>query len=147
MSLDVSPIIPLISQGALPPPGDDVRRHGFDVLVLAAQEYQPPANMFPGVHVLYSPMDDAELSSDEWRQVVNTSRKVARHVRAGRRVLITCQAGLNRSGIHTAVVMHLLTGQAGSAIVRHIRARRTDALFNKSFVRRLEMLRTTALTP
>ena len=57
---------------------------------------------------------------------------------AGREgVLVRCQAGLNRSGLVTALVLLLAGWEPGDA-VRHIRARRSPhALFNRHFVRRL----------
>lgn len=143
--LDVTEIAPRVFQGSAPPPGHEVRRAGFNLLVLAAYEYQPKAVVF-GIPVIHAPMDDDKLTSSQWLQVVNTARTVAKRVQAGDKTLITCQAGLNRSGIITAVTLHLLTGVAGSRIVRMIQAKREHALCNKSFVERLNQLRAQTLS-
>lgn len=145
-ALDVTEIAPRVWQGSAPPPGIEVKRAGFDLLVLAAYEYQPHASVFGGIHVLHAPMDDSKLTGEEWLRVVTTARKVAKRVLEGDKALITCAAGRNRSGIITAVTLHLLTGKAGSSIVRRIQALRKDALTNGSFVARLNQLRATTLS-
>lgn len=143
--LDATKIYTRLYQGSAPPPGHEVRRAGFDLLVLAAYEYQPPAQEFGGIQVLYAPMDDSRLKPKEWLQVVSTARKVDEKVRKGYRALITCQAGRNRSGIITAVTLHLLTGCSGTTAVRTVQALRANALTNDSFVARLRQIRGATL--
>jgi len=139
--LDATRIATRIYQGSAPPPGSDVRRCEFDVLVLSAKEYQPPAEMFPGVSVVHVPLDDAELGHAEWIRAVAAADKVARQIRdRDARALITCAMGRNRSGLVTAITLHLLTGEAGYKIVRHIQRRRQNALTNPSFVKTLMRL-------
>jgi hypothetical protein len=87
--------------------GVEERRFGF-----------PDANLnvslLPRIHAL------AEWAHDEWK--------------AGRRVLIRCQAGLNRSGLIMALVLMRAGFDADSAI-ELIRERRSEyALFNRCFV-------------
>lgn len=144
--LDITEIAPRLWQGSAPPPGGEVKRAGFDLLVLAAYEYQPQASVFGGIHVIHAPMDDSKLTGKKWLQVVSAARTVYKRVAAGGTVLVTCAAGRNRSGIITAVALHLLTGKSGIHVVRRIQALRKDALTNGSFVQRLVQLRATTLS-
>lgn len=139
--LDASRIVRSIYQGSKPPVGGLVRRCDFDLLVLAAMEYQPPPEAFPGVVVYHAPLDDAELTNREFRIALRAAEFAADVWRGGGRILITCQAGRNRSGLITALTLHLLTRDPGAKIVRHIQRRRPDALTNPSFVRALSGLR------
>ncbi len=135
-----SRIAPRLYQGSRPLQGTTLRRVGFDTLVLAAKEHQPSARRFPGVEVIHVPMDDVDrpLSSSELRRVRRASARVARRLVAGRRVLVTCHAGLNRSGIITAGALILLTGADACSVVRRVRQQRSpDALSNPSFVEAL----------
>lgn len=120
-------------QGPIPPKGDRVGR-SFDVLVLCAAEYQPARQLFPGVEVLYAPLRDTIPTPEEivtWRR---TAAAVAERLGRGKRVLVTCAAGLNRSGIVSAGALMLL-GHAPGAATRGVRrARGTRALGNTYFV-------------
>ena len=53
---------------------------------------------------------------------------------AGDRVLVRCQAGLNRSGLVTALIL-MSTGLDAESAIREIRTNRADvALFNEDYV-------------
>lgn len=136
--IDASRIVSRVYQGAAPPPGNQVRRCGFSLLVLCAEEYQPPGELFDGVQVLHVPLDDAELSAAEWQRAAKGARAVCKHVMGKGRALVTCMAGRNRSGLVTAMTLRLLTGAKGDAIVDHIQRRRAHALTNRSFVQALK---------
>jgi hypothetical protein len=145
--LDADRIVTRIYQGSYPPPGREVARCGFDVLVLCAVELQTPALFFDGVQVIHCPLDDAELTAQEWARAQTTARKIAvrLHGRPQSRALITCAAGRNRSGLVTALTLHLITGKSGLQIIEHIRKRRrprdgTLALTNPSFLAALVRL-------
>lgn len=141
--LDVTKIAPRLYQGSVPLPGRfrDVARCGFNMLVLAAKEFQPPMSVFPGVRVYHVPLDDAEPTSRELDMALRAAGEVARAVRIGQNVLVTCMMGRNRSGLVVALAMHMLTGRSGISIVRHIQYRRTNALSNPYFVGVLNSLR------
>jgi len=121
--------------------GSEVRRCGFDVLVLAAKEFQPLSELFPGVEVIHVPIDDAQLSRWEWKSALSAADIVARRVRGGKRALITCYMGWNRSGLITALTLYMLTGEPGAKIVQHVQRQRSHALTNPSFVAALRALR------
>jgi len=82
-----------LAQGSAPPPGV---RMPFDVIVLAAEEYQPS---LPGFIVIRAPLDDANPSAYERALIRATAKEVANYIRAGKRVLVTCFMGRNRSGV------------------------------------------------
>jgi protein-tyrosine phosphatase len=138
--LDASRIVRGLYQGSKPPVGGAVRRCDFDLLVLCAMEYQPPAEEFPGIVVWHAPLDDAQLSRREWKLAVEAARLAAEIMRAGGRVLSTCQAGRNRSGLVSALTLHLLTREPGEKIVNYIQRKRNGALTNPSFVAALNRL-------
>lgn len=67
------------------------------------------------------------------RTLRTLSWAVADWVEGGRRVLVHCGAGINRSGLLTALVVRLLTGQSGQAAAEHVRQRCPDALVSREF--------------
>ncbi len=104
-------------------------------------EYQLPAAVFHGVEVIHAPLDDdpsRPLRQDEIETAINTGRRVARRLRAGRRVLSSCAMGLNRSAIVAAIAIHEVYGMSADEIIRLIRrARGPWALSNPNFERLL----------
>lgn len=137
--LDASRIAGALYQGSAPPIGLTVRDCGFDVLVLAAKEYQPDDTLFPGVRVLHAPLDDANVDAYTWSVASGAASRVARALRRGGRVLVTCHMGINRSGLIVALSLHELSRQQASPIIRHIRRARPGSLRNEEFVRALRM--------
>lgn len=135
LALDADPLTDRLWQGAEPPRGRSVRRHGFRTLVLCAYEIQPPASAFPGVEVLRVRIDDSYeiLTSAEQHHIIETAGIMARKMRSAP-VLCTCAAGLNRSGLLSAVCLLLATGDRADNIVAHIRRSRHRALSNENFV-------------
>lgn len=123
--------------GSAPPPGDYTDR--FDVIVFTADEYQPPAQAFPGVRVRHFPYDDqAQPTERDLMTAWSGAEAVARDLRRGRNVLVTCMAGRNRSALVAALAVHLVTGEPGRACLGLVRAKRIDqegirALSNKAF--------------
>jgi protein-tyrosine phosphatase len=115
------------------------RHEDVDVIVLAAEELQPPARLFPGSEVIYAPLDDdgtRPLREDEIRTALEASDRVARRMRARRRVLCTCAMGLNRSALIAALAMNRVHGAGADEIIARIRhARGPRALSNPSFER------------
>jgi hypothetical protein len=134
--LDINNIHGTLWQGAIPPAGSLLRDKGFDVVVLAASDHQD-ASWYPGLHVILAPGDDDERPHrlmnflPTWQAA---AREVASHVRSGKKVLVTCMSGYNRSGIVTAMALHELTGWNGHVCVETIKRRRQYALSNKTFV-------------
>jgi protein-tyrosine phosphatase len=123
-------------QGAAPPMGATLQKAGFQLLVLCAAEHQPPAEHFPGVEVIYAPNDDDDSrwpTREELRIALSAAVRVVEALQKGQKVLVTCWAGRNRSGLVSALVLrkHLgVTGDAASALVKMCRPR---ALTNSKF--------------
>jgi len=123
--------------GSRPPTGDALRKAGFRVLVLAAASWQPKGSVaYPGLTVIHAPLRDApDVTEDEYATAQQAARIAARHVIAGRRTLIACEAGLNRSGFVAALTLHELTGWSGKTCADYVRAYRHGALFNTTFLK------------
>jgi len=110
--------------------------------VLCANEFQPPANVFPGVRVIHAPNDDAPRrpTRRELRVAEEAAREVAHAVRSRTPTLVTCMAGRNRSGLVTALALRYLTGEAGCPCACHVRDKRPNALSNAYFFDHLARL-------
>lgn len=143
--LDATEVYRQIWVGSAPEPGYYAGR--FDVLVLTSLEYQPPGYGFPGVIVRRFPFNDTGRPSDEdFGQAWRAATAVAHDVAQGRRVLVTCNMGRNRSALVAALAIHMLTGMSGARAGRLVRERRTDqlgvkALSNDAFRGMLRSLR------
>lgn len=140
---EASHIIGTLYQGDRPPLGADLT--DFDLLVLCAQEWQPRVRdgTFIGVgEVYHCPLDDAgwrPLDPCEIAAITTAAKTVAMYLRANKKVLVTCAAGLNRSGVVSAMAMRMaygVTPPRAIMLVRH--ARGQFALSNASFVRLIE---------
>jgi hypothetical protein len=150
-------IFPRIWQGGRPDAETEDQRWapynaGFDVVVFCAKEWQPAPGVFPNVRVFHAFLDDSGTgppSKEELRDANATARKIAfLHLR-GARLLITCQQGLNRSGLVSALTIRNLTGSSGfwarNEVQKHRRAKRIYGvlafpLFNSDFVSYLDSL-------
>ena len=136
-----SEVAPRLFVGSKPLPG---RHDDVDVIVLAAMEYQPPAKLFPGVEVLHAPLDDApgrSMRQDEIAEATKTAGRVARRLRGGPRVLVTCAMGLNRSALVAALAMHEVYGMSADEIILRLRrARGAWALSNPNFEKLLRVV-------
>lgn len=132
VDLDASCIHKRLWIGALPPIERDLPT--FDVLALCAQEFQPAQLRFTG-RVLRIPIPDARLTDAELRRALHGGQLVGRELAAGRRVLVTCRAGLNRSALVAALALGVVTRAQGADVIEVIRARRSaQALSNPYFV-------------
>jgi hypothetical protein len=133
-SADATAIAAGLYQGGEPPTGGELRRCGFTTLVLCAEEHQLGSAHYPGVAVIHAPADDAALTDAAWRTAAQAAALVASRLRAGERVLVTCHAGRNRSGLVSALALHMLTGISGAEAARIVRSRRRAALTNRWFL-------------
>lgn len=135
---DIDQIAPGLYQGGRPPIGYNLKNAGFDVLVLTAWEHQPPDELFPGVEVLRARLVDVAPYREEDRaEAILLAREVAARVESGKRVLVTCYMGWNRSGWVTGHALRFLGVEPGRA-VRQVQMCRSRALGNKSFARDIE---------
>jgi hypothetical protein len=78
---------------------------------------------------------DGALDGADLQRVLRAARWAHERWRSGDRVLIRCQAGLNRSGLVTALIL-VLAGWDPAEAILHLRARRSPhVLCNDHFVR------------
>lgn len=130
--------------GSAPEDPEAVSKH-FDVLVLASNLHQNifPAKKYPKVTLIKAPMRDDEPSTEESAIALKAGLEVYEHNKAGKRVLVTCQAGVNRSALIAAIAMVLSGLSADDAITRIRAARKPESgcmpLFNQHFC---ELIRT-----
>lgn len=136
--MDANRIARRLWQGSHPPYGPTLRQNGVDTLVLCAIEHQDSPERYPGVKVIHAPMDDGAVVPITL--AMRTAERVARELRANRRVMIACHAGLNRSGLVSALTLWLVTGASGAACVNRVQAARPEALCNPAFERFLRGL-------
>lgn len=130
-SFDATQVGPGLFIGSRPTPGT-VRAHGFGMLVLCAREIQDPDD-HPQVEVVLAPMDDSTLRTDFPGELSTAQRArdaVLPAIRSGKRVLVTCRQGRNRSGLVCALVLRELTGWPGKMILTHLRNLRPGVLSN-----------------
>jgi protein-tyrosine phosphatase len=123
--------------GSKPAVGLHLRRD-YDVVVLAAQEYQPPQRWFDavGIKTLRVMLDDSgpPPTAREVRDARAAGHQVAGFLRAGKRVLVTCAMGLNRSGLVAGLALMEAYGMDADSVIRAIRGSRSpDALNNHYF--------------
>ena len=126
MRPDYHYLLPNLAQGSAPPPFISIP---FDVVVLSAMEYQPP---MPGYTVMNVPLDDGPPPDKPTRmRIRRAAREIADHVRWGRRVLVTCWQGRNRSGVLAGLAMVDLGVPPLHAVhrIRRLRNGLTNELF------------------
>lgn len=130
-SMDASNVATRLWVGGKPP--FDVDMPQFDVLVLCARELQPERLAFHG-HVIRCPIPDAVLANTEIAMVLRTATAVAKALLAGKRVLVTCSAGINRSCLVASFALRNLTRMPATEVILLMKSRRhADALFNQHF--------------
>lgn len=138
---DYDPIIPnQLYQGSFPPVGDALsREHGFDVVVLCAFE-NPNQGQYTDIEVIEAIGDDVEewpIDEESLVRWQEAAKLVADRIKEGKRVLVTCVAGLNRSGIVTAMALNHIYGWSGDRACTYVQSKRQSALFRKAFRRHL----------
>ena len=129
-------VTPRLYQGPKPPPG----KYDVDVIVLMAEEYQPKSENFPGVsQVVHAPILDNPwgVTSSEYDAIMGAKKIVVDALRRGETVLVTCNAGLNRSGVVVGLAIRELFPQSSpDDVIKMIRgARGPFALSNAHFVK------------
>jgi protein-tyrosine phosphatase len=130
-----SPIIPnlLWQSGEMRDHPERIEENKIDV-ILNLSYYPDPEKIQRSVsEYLQWGFDDGRLPDLE--QLWRTVNWVCGALRAGRRVLVHCDAGLNRSGLVCALVVRVLRGLGGAYAVELVRICRGKwALCNETFV-------------
>ena len=147
--VDASPIWnEKLYMGSFPVTGSDIGSAGFDLLVLCAVE---PLYMLgnPSEHetadlfrcpTFHAPFDDGPVTEEVVREARRGEWRTVKALRRGDRVLVTCNAGRNRSGLVIALAIFALFPTATSSdVIRLIKERRVapcgnEALTNEGFI-------------
>ena len=109
----------------------------FDLIVTLYADAQPAPW---GVEEIRYGFPDAELDPTEFVGIQEIATYAAARWQAGARVLVRCQAGVNRSGLVMALLMTEL-GWQREDILTHLRAMRSPAVLqNQHFRAALGML-------
>lgn len=142
-SVSMDAITSQIYQGSRPPPGTFLRDRGFHMVVFCAHEFQPHEIIYPHIEVIRAYLDDSgtPMTSTEWRAACDASKHVARAVRDGRRVYVSCHMGQNRSGLVSALSLVRLTGMSGIEAVSRVKSARPYALGNTYFTAALSRIK------
>ena len=122
-------VVPGLFQGDFPE--GDVDWSKFDDVVSMSNAAPRPLLRTDGLW-LHVPIRDGEM--EDPIAVRDAARTVAERVAAGRRVLVHCWAGLNRSGVVSARALMFMGIPVADAIATVRAARGSDALFNAHFV-------------
>lgn len=118
--------------GCRAPAGHYDRRQPFDLVITLYADALPAAW---GVEEVRYGFPDADLSGPAIDRVVAIARYAHRRWSEGARVLIRCQAGVNRSGLVMALTL-MREGLTATEAISLIRSRRASAvLSNRAFVR------------
>jgi len=135
LGIDATRLVKGLWIGSKPELGRAVAESGFDLLVLCAEEYQPPSWQFPGVKVIHAPFDDNETGPlpHEKEIAKKASARVADALRQGSNVLVTCYAGRNRSGLVCGLAL-ASNGLDPVRAIHLIQGRRAKSLSNQQFV-------------
>lgn len=121
-----------------------VVKRAFDVVVLCAEEAQLPDEALPGVELVHAGFsdDNATLTRSQLRTAQAAADEVVKRVREGKRVLVACYLGCNRSGLVTAFALHKILGWSGHEIVEMQQAKRPCSLMNPAFESLVRLLPT-----
>lgn len=119
----------------------------FHTLVLCAEEMQPMASdiykmgaKYP--RIIYAPNDDSEnpLTMVQADLAVRAANEVGKDFVKGRKILVSCMQGRNRSGLVTAIALTKIYGMSGEKALSIVQGKVPRALTNASFRRFLRAL-------
>jgi protein-tyrosine phosphatase len=132
---NLSPIIPnlLWQAGEMRDHPERIGEESIDTILNLSHFPDPEEIQRYALEYLHWGFDDEDVPDLEalWRTV----NWVCGALRAGRRVLVHCDAGLNRSGLVCALVVRVLHGVDGKTAITFIRICRSKwALCNETFV-------------
>jgi len=108
--------------------------------VLAAEELQ---DIPLKCEVIHAPLDDAVPTKKELETALDAAWKVYNARKAGKRVLVTCAQGINRSALIVALVL-MIHGMPAERAITRIRALRKGVILqplcNQAFVKVLHQI-------
>lgn len=136
-----SEIIPNLFQGGTAetdtihyawPKGELREKMPFDAVISMYYAARPAEWTLPE---LRHPIKDGEISDINLEELKHVVVWGKRHIVDGRKLLVRCQAGLNRSGLVTSLIL-MSTGYTAQDAITLIRSKRSKwALYNEHYVR------------
>ena len=120
-------------QGGMPVDFDWVADHRIDLVVdLSDADSIAPAAPVAGMVYLKCPLVDAEVLPDA-TLVLGLAHLVADLLRDGRRALVHCTFGRNRSGLLATLVVRETEGLSGAGALRRVQELRPGDVNNEVF--------------
>jgi protein-tyrosine phosphatase len=117
-----------------------VRRAGITmVLDVSNPEIYPDPKDFEGLVYLKMPLDDGDHLPD-LAVLDGVVQSVAGAWKGGRKILVHCRMGLNRSGLVDALVLRQVFNLTGAEAMKIVQARREGSLSNPVFAAHLRSL-------
>ena len=119
-------------QGSRPEPLDEiVSVEDYEVVVFCAYEHRDiePAKKL-GIEALSCPLIEDSFPPHDAEMANETAKLVAARVAEGKKVLVSCMFGRNRSGLGTALALHHLFGWPGTFCLDWVRRMRKGSLMN-----------------
>jgi hypothetical protein len=114
-------------------PSEDSRPIGTDEFDVVGTFYQYAQPVKWHVFEFRYPFYDGDMSDIDTGHLMRTALSMYTDWKAGKRVLSRCQAGWNRSGLVTALIL-MMDGYSAEAAIDLIRRKRSrDALCNSHF--------------
>ena len=117
----------------------------FDVVVCCESDFQPPNGYYgPNTKIVYAPNHDDKLSPQAIQIATRAGREIAYAYSQGRKILVICHEGRNRSGLVTALGLHMFYGitgkRAADIVIRRRISSKDPALTNPYFMEYLNKL-------
>lgn len=100
----------------------------FDVVITLYADAQPAPW---GVHEIRYGFPDGPLRDHDLQKAVRIAKEAHSQWRSGARVLIRCQAGVNRSGLVSALVL-MIDGRSAPDAIALLRSRRSPFVLSNS---------------
>lgn len=126
--------------GGVPTNPSEVEKK-FDTLVLCAKEFQDvfPTHKHKKTELILAPMYDGKPTNVEKRRALKAAIEVRERLDNGKKVLVTCAAGVNRSALVASIAMMLGEKDTAKSAVNKIRKRRNPPsgatpLLNNHFI-------------
>ena len=120
--------------GGCPVDFDWVRETGIEVIVdLADADAYPPPIEIERLTYLKCPLVDDDTSVPDPAVTVRLASLVAGLVDEGRRALVHCTFGRNRSGLVTTLIVRELLGLSGAEALSYVQERRHGTVNNEAF--------------
>jgi hypothetical protein len=127
-------------QGGCPVDFDWVEETGIDAVIdFADPDAHPPAGATDGMIYLKAPLVDGEEVPDP-ALTLRLAALVAGLIEDGRKVLVHCTFGRNRSGLMASLIVRQVLGLSGAEAVAYVQERRDGTVNNVQFAEWLRSL-------